>query len=221
MTSNRYPWKALFFSAIASIPALSHAGSLIDELSAPQQAKVKGGQQVLVTEDIAGKPWPKITVYRAIKASPEEVAAVFFDYANAKDFVPNLLKSEVAQKVSSNCYDVDYILDVPILPDEYYTIRNTIKTAGSGYRADWKLVRAVQTKDTVGSLRIEPFGDGSVICYQNLVTPGSGMAGLLRGKAIDQMKETVAAIGTQVEKQKQTNAAGLAKQVKSLQTALR
>ena len=41
-----------------------------------------------MTEDIAGKPWPRIKVYRLINATPEQVAAVFFDYESAKTFVP-------------------------------------------------------------------------------------------------------------------------------------
>jgi len=107
-------------------------------------------------------------------------------------------------------------INVPILPDEYYTVRNSIKILGQDqYQVDWKLLRAIQTKDSEGFLRVEPFEGGSVIMYQNLVTPGSSMAGLLRGKAIEQMRETVTAISAHVEKKKATAPAELQKNVQS------
>ena len=94
-------------------------------------------------------------------------------------------------------------LDVPIFPDEFYTVRNSLKhVEDNSYCIDWKLLRSVLTKDSVGSIRVEPWEGGAVICYQNLVTPASNIAVLLRGKAIEQMKETTQALATQVEKGK-------------------
>jgi len=163
-----------------------------------------------------GKPWPRVKVYRTIKASPEEVIAVFCDYSNAKKYVPNVLKSDISKQINPHICEVDYGINVPILPDEYYTVRNSIKILGQDqYQVDWKLLRAIQTKDSEGFLRVEPFEGGSVIMYQNLVTPGSSMAGLLRGKAIEQMRETVTAISAHVEKKKATAPAELQKNVQS------
>jgi hypothetical protein len=208
--------------AFLGVSASLWAGDLLDELSPSQQAEVKKGEQILITEDIEGKPWPKVKVYRIIDATPEEVAAVFCDFSNAKSFVPKLLKSEISNRVSPTVVEVDYGVDVPILPDEYYTVRNTIKSTGKDtYKIEWKLLRAVQTKDSLGSMRVEPFGDGKcLMAYHNLVVPGSGMAGLLRGKAIEQMRDTVTAIGEHAESQKTGNPAGLKKQVEALRAAL-
>lgn len=214
------PSKAWFACATALLLlSVSVAHAFLDELTPAQQAQVKSGKQVVVTEDV-GKSWPLVRVYRTISATPEEVSAVFFDYDNAKSFVPNLLKSEVIAKNSPQVIDVDYILDVPILPDEYYSIRNSVKALGDGaYRFDWKLLRATSTKETVGCLRLKAFGDGTIICYQNLVTPGSGMAVLLKGKAISQMGDTAAALARQVEQLKQSDPGALAREVKALREA--
>lgn len=208
--------------AFVGVSASAWAGNLLNELTPSQQAEVKKGTQVLITEDVEGKPWPKVKVYRVIDATPEEVMAVFCDFSNAKAFVPKLLKSEISNKISPTVIEVDYGVDVPILPDEFYTVRNTIKSTGKEtYQVDWKLLRAVQTKDSVGSMRVEPHGDGqSLMAYHNLVVPGSSMAGLLKGKAIEQMRETVTAIGEHAETQKSKNPAGLKKQVAALRTAL-
>jgi hypothetical protein len=183
---------------------------------------MKDGEQVVVIENVDGKPWPRIKIYRFIDASPEQVAAVFFDFENAKSFIPNVFKSEVSNRISACTMDVDYGLDVPIFPDELYTVRNSLRLLGdSTYCVDWKLLRAVLTKDSVGSFRVEPWEGKSLICYQNLVTPGSNIAVLLRGKAIDQMKETTKAFATQVAKEKSANPPGLKKQVAALRAALK
>lgn len=193
------------------------AGSVWDDLNPSQRDIVKSGKQLVITEDIPGKPWPRVKVYQIVEASSEEVAAVFTDYNNAKLYTPNILKSEVVQEISSKVKDIDYGVDVPILPDEYYTARNTLSSPQKGiYRIEWKLLRAVQTKDSVGSLNIEPYEGQSVLCYQNLVTPGSGMAGLLRGKAIEQMRGAVTALVAMVEKEKKNDSAMLDKQVQAL-----
>lgn len=198
-------------------------GGLMNELATGHQSQIRKGEQISINENISGKPWPKVRIYRTVNATPEEVAAVFCDYDNAKAYVPNVLKSTVSNRVSACTVDIDYGLDVPILPDEFYTTRNTVKASEpNGYRIDWKLLRAVQTKDSVGSLRIEPFEGGkALICYENLVTPGSSMAGLLKGKAIQQMGETVAAIAARVESQKASRPADLKREVEELREMLK
>ena len=198
------------------------AASMLSELTPAQKVQVQDGSQVVITEDIQGKPWPRIKVYRLINATPEQVTAVFFDYESAKSFVPNVIKSEIANKLSALTMDVDYGLDVPIFPDEFYTVRNSLRhVEDNSYCIDWKLLRSVLTKDSVGSIRVEPWDSGAVICYQNLVTPASNIAVLLRGKAIEQMKETTQALATQVEKERSSDSSGLKRQVAALRAALR
>ena len=163
-----------------------------------------------------------IKVYRLVDASPEQVAAVFFDYESAKSFVPNVIKSEISNRLSACTIEVDYGLDVPIFHDELYTVRNSLRLVDeNSYCIDWKLLRAVLTKDSVGNIRVEPWEGKAVICYQNLVTPGSNIAVLLRGRAIEQMKETTKALASKVEKEKSANPPALKRQVAALRAALR
>jgi hypothetical protein len=212
---------ALFAGCVFGAPRIV-AGSIVSELNASQKSQLEEGEQVVIIEDVEGKTWPRIRIYRFIKASPEQVAAVFFDFENAKSFVPNVFKSEISNRVSPCTMDVDYGLDVPIFPDEFYTVRNSLRVlAENSYCFDWKLLRAVLTKDSVGSFRVEPWEDKSLVCYQNLVTPASNIAVLLRGKAIEQMKETSKALAVHVEKEKSTNLPGLKKQVAILRAALK
>jgi len=212
-----------FFSlfALAAWVPLLQADSLLNDLDDAQRGELERGGQVIIMQDIEGKPWPRVRLYQRVEATPEEVAAVFFDYSNAKSFIPKVIKSDIARQVSPCIVEVDYGIDVPILPDEFYTARNELAAGRDGsYRVSWSLVRALQTKASEGSLCIERLGDGSVIRYTNLVTPGSSMAVILKLPAIDQMRGTVRAIGRQVERQKKERPETLKNQILSLQEAL-
>lgn len=212
--------KPLMF-LLLSCPILL-ASSLLEDLDGKQIEEVARGGQVVLLETVEGNPWPRVRVYQKIDAAPEEVAAVFFDYKNAKLYVPKVIKSEITRQVSPCVAEVDYGIDVPILPDEFYTARNTLTSgADGGYLVTWSLVRALQTKASEGNLRIERWKDGAVIRYTNLVTPGSVMAGLLKSTAIDQMKNTVRAIVARVEKQKSDKPEALKENIRNLESALK
>ena len=213
----------LFFLlvAVGATAAKGFAG-LLDELDASDRSKVLAGQQVALQEEVEGKPWPRLRIYQLVRASAEDVAAVFFDYNNSKTFVPDLLHSKISKKISPCVLEVDYEVDVPILADEAYTARNDLKTTeDGGYHVSWNLVRALQTKDATGHLRIDPRGeDESIICYTNLVTPSSGMAGILKKIGISRMKKTVEAMVHQVQNQKAKHPNDLARQVAALREAI-
>lgn len=210
-----------FLSLLLCSPVLM-AASLVEDLNPKQLEDVAGGSQVLVLQEVEGHPWPRVQVYQKVNAKPEEVAAVFFDYQNAKSYVPKVIKSEVSRQISPCVAEVDYGVDVPILPDEFYTARNTLTSEPDGaYMITWSLVRALQTKASEGNLKIENWKDGSMIRYTNFVTPSLGMAKLLKKTAIDQMRNTVKSIAIHVEKQKSENPEGLQEKLRALESALK
>jgi hypothetical protein len=207
--------------ALIASAALLSAESLLDDLDKAQLAQVARGEQVVTMQDVQGNPWPRLKLYQRVHATPEEVAAVFFDYTNAKEYIPKIFKSDISRHVTLSVVEVDFGIDIPLLPDEFYTVRNSLTADQDGsYSVTWTLVRALQTKAIEGSLRIEKSEDGAVIRYTNLVTPGSAMARLLKMIAMKQMRNTVHAIVRQVEKQKRENPAALKQEVLSLQKAL-
>jgi len=203
------------------LAALASAGAdILSDLSADDQHKVKSGAQVMLTESLAGYPWPKVRVYQFVNASPREVIAVFTDYNNATTFVPNCLKSEISKTVSRLVTDVDYVIDVPILADEAYTVRDTLSAEPDGaLKVHWKMLKATSIQESEGNLLAEPMGNGSIIRYTNLVKPSSMAAPLLRGVAMSQMKDTVNAIVEHVEKQK-SNPVALKTELNRLDSAL-
>jgi hypothetical protein len=214
--------RLFFLSLVVCLAALPAAkASVLDDLTREQRANLEKGDLVVLEQDIPGKPWPRVRIYKKIQASPEQVAGVFFDYNQAKTFIPDVLESRISKKISPGVMEVDYEVDVPILADEAYTARNEMKALQDSYQASWTLLRALQTKAAEGNLLIEPFENGtSVIRYTNLVTPSSGMAKILKLPAMARMQKTVLAIGQKVEQQKAKNPAELAAQVARLREAM-
>lgn len=193
------PFAALMV-AVVLLPAGLRA-NLLSDLSKDDQAKVKAGGQVTLTETLDGYPWPRVRVYEKCSGTPREVMAVFFDYDRACNYIPNCLKSEISRKVDATTFEVDYVIDVPILPDEAYTVRNTLlPLAGDGLKVEWRVLKATSIAESTGNLVVEPFDGGSLLRYTNLVKPSSRAAVLLRGMALSQMKDTVRALVEQVEK---------------------
>ena len=214
--------RLFFFSLAVCLAALPAAkASVLDDLTREQRANLEKGDLIVLEQDIPGKPWPRVRIYKKIQASPEQVAGVFFDYNQAKTFIPDVLESRISKKISPGVMEVDYEVDVPILANEAYTARNEMKALQDGYQASWTLLRALQTKAAEGNLLIEPFENGSsVIRYTNLVTPSSGMAKILKLPAMARMQKTVLAIGQKVEQQKAKNPAELAAHVARLREAM-
>jgi len=213
----------LFFLCLAAclVALPSATAGVLEDLSRDQQLDLEKGDLIVLEQDIPGKPWPRVRIYKRIKATPEEVAAVFFDYDQAKTYIPDVLESKISKKIAPCVVEVDYEVNVPILSDEAYTARNEMKAVGVGYQASWTLLRALQTKAAEGNLLIEPFENGTaVIRYTNLVTPSSSMAKILKIPALSRMQKTVLAIGQKVEQQKSSRPAELAAQIARLRDAL-
>lgn len=129
------------------------------------------GSQVDIREDIPSQPWPRVRVYQRVNALPEEVAAVF-DYEKANSYIPDVLESQVSKRHSPRVFEVDYKVEVPILPDEMYTARNEIEMLQSGsYRISWRVLKALQTKAAVGNLRIDRYGEGESSSVTRILSP--------------------------------------------------
>jgi hypothetical protein len=210
---------ALFVGLLVAMLPPVHA-SLMDELSSADQARVLAGQQVMVTEPIDGYPWPRAKVYQLVKATPRQVMAVFFDYNSARSYVPNCTKSRIAKEIDPRTFEVDYVVDIPIFPDEAYTVRNELCAgAGGALSVKWNVLHATSILESRGSLRVEPEREDAILCYTNLVKPSSRAAVLLKGVALGQMKDTVNALVGQVAERRRDPQA-LAPEMARLEEAL-
>lgn len=191
-------------------------------------ALTQAGAQDIVREQRAGSPWPAVTVVTWVDASPEEAAAIFIDYARHVEFIPSTKLSRVSRVHSAVDVEVDYVVALPIVSDESYTVRDRLsRDSAGGYRVDWTLVRASSTRGTVGHARFTPAQHpqtgrpGTRFEYHNFVTPGSRIAslGFVRNRALREMEQTAAAFARRFESQRQ-NPGAIRALVASLRAAL-
>lgn len=178
-------------------------------LAAALAAAPLGAQQV-TREQRAESPWPAVTIVTFVRAAPEEAAAVFTDYESHSTYLPSTKWSRISRVHSPADVEVDYVVAIPIVSDEAYTVRDRISRDSAGYRVDWTLVRASSTKGTVGHARFTPALDpatgeaGTRFEYHNFVTPGSRMAsiGFIRNRALREMEETASALAARIESER-------------------
>jgi hypothetical protein len=192
------------FAIFALVVAQWHGS----ELTAAQRATIDRGESVLLTRERPGSPWPEVTVLLFIDAAPEEATALFVDYELHATYIPSVKRSRISRMLDPVTAEVDYTIDLPIVSDERYTVRDRVVAEDSGrLRVDWTLIRATTTKATVGFARFAPYANartgrtGTLLEYTNFVTPGSRLAGLgfIKKRAVRQVEETARAIARAVE----------------------
>ena len=164
-----------------------------NSLGEGHHAKLNSGKPVILEEEIPGNPWPRFTIYQLVKATPTQVAAVFWDCEKDSEYIPNCTKVSILSRPARNIVEADYTLRMPFLiPDEIYVSRNEIRRGPDGnYEVNWKVLNSRYTKSCSGSLRLESHDGGTLIRYSNLVEPGSRIAKLLRASASRQVVESV------------------------------
>jgi hypothetical protein len=166
--------------------------------------------QEITREQRAESPWPAMTIVTFIRATPEEAAAIFTDYESHASFLPSTKLSRISRTVSPGDVEVEYVVALPIVSDERYTVRDRLSRDSAGYRVDWTLVRASSTRATTGHARFTPMLDpktgasGTRFEYHNFVTPGSRIAslGFIRNRALKEMEQTAAALAARIESER-------------------
>jgi ribosome-associated toxin RatA of RatAB toxin-antitoxin module len=184
------------FLFLASLPLVAQEAAKTpywSSLGEGHHAKLNSGKPVILEEEIQGNPWPRFTIYQLVKATPAQVAAVFWDCEKDSEYIPNCTKVTILSHPSRNVVEAEYTLKMPFLiPDEVYVSRNEIRrTSDGGYEVSWKVLNSRYTKSCSGLLHLENHDGGTLIRYSNLVEPGSRIAKLLRASASRQVVESV------------------------------
>ena len=121
-------------SVIGTVIALGSAGIIEAQgaMGPADLAALDRGRQVVREERDTRSAWPRVTIRQFIAASPSQSAAVFADYARHATYLPGLKRASIVKQVSSTVAEVD----VPLFPDEWYTVRDSISRSddGASYR---------------------------------------------------------------------------------------
>ncbi len=208
--------------------AVATLGAQLADLTPTQREAVDRGELVVTTHTGSGSPWPAVTVYAFIDATPEEATAIFTDYERHATYIPSIIRSHISRVIDSVTVEVDYTLAIPLVSDEAYTVRDRITRVGADhYRVDWELVRASSTKQTTGHARFSVHRNtksarsGTLMEYHNFVTPGSRLAalGFVRSRSIAQVRETARAIARHIVTER-GNAAMMRRRLALLRNAI-
>lgn len=218
--------------------AVVHA-DMYGSLSPADQATVDSGGQVVPTpEAVPGSNWPKVTVYQRVEATPDQVAAVMFDYSlhktmfapaldsNGKISKPGITKSNPAKPGSADT-DIDYTMVFPKvlgvgIPAEDYSVNDVLSTSGPGnYQITWTFLHATSMKNTTGTVAFEPRGTGTLIGYTNFISPPlPSLAKLIVKMYVNQVKDTVTALVNQTVSERNSDQDRLNAQLAALNQAL-
>jgi hypothetical protein len=198
-------------------------------LTAEQLDRFERGEAVQVLQTLADSPWPRSTVYQFIEATPEQSAAVLSDYALQSSYIPKLKTSRVLSTKNGET-DVEYVISIPIYPDEHSVSRQRVVTSGAEYRVEWHTVVDSTAKGSVttGSATFRPMTNprtgktGTLMIHDQSVVPASMFARvpMVRNKAIEASRDAAAAIRKQVEKEIAVDAPRLHAQVTRLRAAI-
>lgn len=192
-------------AALLLIPAVLRA-DLLSEIPQEERAELAAGNIVVQSKEVKGSPWPELSLYQVVDAPPKVVAALFTDYASAPSYIPGMLDAKVIAENADGTKDVQYTVKMPVLQKISYSVRNSYKQKGNNYQVNWTLLKSPLAKSSDGSLRIEPYGDGkTLLCYNNLVVPITGLVAGLKNQALNEAKSTVTAIKSESEKRASNN----------------
>ena len=178
---------------------LSPAGTS-EGLSASEQEQLAQGEVIVKTRPVGGYPWPEVTVYRWVAASPEDVMAVYADFESQAQYLPDLVESRIVKRLSPNSLNISYEYEVTG-PNERYTVMSTVSRTPGSLRVTWDLVTARYARRLSGHMKVEASDSGALIEYTNRVDPG--FFGVRLGSAettVSRVRETVEALAPHVER---------------------
>jgi hypothetical protein len=140
-------------------------------LTALEFERLRAGALVVKTADLPNFPWPEVTVYRRIAATPAQVMAVYVDFESQAAYMPGLATSRIVKREGPSLFHVFYEAEVTG-PNERYTVAMSVARAARAFQATWHLLMARYARQLSGSLIVEPFDGGALLTYTNRVDPG-------------------------------------------------
>ncbi len=156
----------------------------------------KGWVQILL--DSKDGPWPDNYMYSILTVTPFEAMAIFSDFASHKDFVPDMIKSDVVKTGDNGSkVQVSFKLDMPWpFPDSYFTMEDSLNQyVGGVYDVTWTQVKSDASEKSDGHARFYPYKDGKTLLeYHSVVVPNSSLAFLVERQAMKEAKRAMLAV---------------------------
>jgi len=149
----------------------------------------------------------------------EEAMSVFVDFDRHKEFIPDVIKSTVA-RYERCAWDVDYEVDVPLLKNEWYSVKNALNYAEGSYSLAWNKIDAYTTKEIEGGIQFISTELGTVMVYVNFIVPGRSLSGLMERRAKKATVDVAKAVVDEVKRLKAKELATLGGLVDTMRARL-
>ena len=171
-------------------------------LTPKQLTYLENHDHLLEREMISNAPWPQITMYLKIKATPEEAMALYSDFEQQKNYVPNILESTVINQLSPKEVHTRYELKMPWpLSNSRYTHGTVINKINNNYSISWYVVESDSTEKIDGLATFENFGTQTLMTYRCLIYPKSIFASLFANTMVSDTQTTTLVIRDYIQEQ--------------------
>lgn len=157
---------------------------------------------VILTENIEGLTWPKVSAFLKIKSAPKQAMALFAAYDDQKNYVPNVLISKPVKEHNPLAVDVEYELYMPWpIPNGRYIHGHEIKKELDAeiYQINWWMNQSTIAEKVEGSAVFSPLNEGSLLKYESLVVPKSSLAIFLKNTMLKDVEKTLREIRLYIE----------------------
>ncbi|MBT3235699.1 MAG: hypothetical protein HN353_07095 [Bdellovibrionales bacterium] len=163
-------------------------------------ATLKFNKLLITQQSVKNRPWPKITVYSKLKATPQQAMAIFSAYDQQKLFVLDTIESTPIKELAPDHVIVRYKSKMPWpLKDVAYTNGHILTQKSSGYQLTWYQVESESTKHLAGSMQLFSWQQETIMVYQNLAHPDSLFAKLLKPVMVNKVEKSIRAIIKYIE----------------------
>ena len=213
--------KLLLVLTLITCASFSFSMNPSAELNREELAKLTNRELIIHSKEVSNCPWPEITVFTLIDASPVEAAALFSNYEDRKKYIPDLIKSDPTRRIAENEIIVDFEMRLPwpLGSSKYSTGNVLISLENNEYQISWYLVESDRLIDTKGIVQFIPYGNKTLLKYQALIHPDSKFALFFGSRFKSSTAKTVQAIVTYIEETKKNNPEKTQNLVNSLRKA--
>lgn len=185
--------------------------------------KLSASQAVVKTKQIEGLSWPELTIYLKFDASPLEAVAIFYGLDHQKDYIPNLVKSEVVKEETPTRVYVDYELKLPWpLANSKYLHGHELSfnKEASEYLVKWWMEKSTSAEKVEGSALFVPYKDATILVYNSVVVPKSIFASFVESTMIKDVQKSLIAARDETIRAKKEDKNLLNKYVSFINNAL-
>lgn len=177
----------LFFSAF-----LCQGEEMLSELNRIEVDDLLNNRIIIKYKNVRKSAWPEVTIFKLIKATPRECAAVFSYYPDQIQYSPDLMESRPIRYVTPTDVHVRFKFDMP------WPVSNTVTITGNRlsvravnrFQVEWYFIKSDSSENNRGSAQFIPFENFTVYRYHSFIKPKSSLARLFKKQMIKNLKKS-------------------------------